>query len=215
MLKTVVIPVRLIELMNVPGYEKMIKEAVTGKGRAESAKTAFLNAECSAVVLGTNDSPQKLGDPGSFLIFCTFTNDFSCDALADLGASINLMPYSMFLKLKLGELKPTNMTIRLADRSCQVPMGVAEDVLVFVGEFQFLVDFVILDMKADRRVPIILGRPFLYTADAIIRVKDRKISLGYKDLRINFSIDRTMTHSYSTDSECFSMEIVDYETGLE
>ncbi|GJS23989.1 reverse transcriptase domain-containing protein [Tanacetum coccineum] len=117
--------------------------------------------------------PPKLGDPGSFLIPCNFNKAFSCDALAELGASINLMPYSLYAKLSLKTLKPTKMSVRLADRSFQYPVGIAENMLVEVGKFTFPADFVILKMEKDSKVPLILGRPFLHTANAVTRVKQK------------------------------------------
>ncbi|GJT87006.1 reverse transcriptase domain-containing protein [Tanacetum coccineum] len=89
---------------------------------------------------------------------------------ADLGASINLMPYPLYAKLYLETLKPTKMSVILADRSFQYPVGIAENMLVEVGKFTFPADFVILEMEEDSKVPLILGRPFLHTADAIIQV---------------------------------------------
>ncbi|GJT03744.1 reverse transcriptase domain-containing protein [Tanacetum coccineum] len=97
-------------------------------------------------------------------------------ALADLGASISLMPYSMYARLDLGELKPTRMCIELANKSTQYPRGVAENVIVKIDKFIFLVDFVVLDMKEDHKILIILGRPFLATAHAMIDVFNKKIS---------------------------------------
>ncbi|GJT66011.1 reverse transcriptase domain-containing protein [Tanacetum coccineum] len=85
---------------------------------------------------------------------------------ADLGASINLMPYSLYAKLCLETLKPTKMSVRLADKSFQYPVGIAENMLVEVGKFTFPADFIILEMEEDSKVPLILGRPFLHTADA-------------------------------------------------
>ncbi|GJS49211.1 putative ribonuclease H-like domain-containing protein [Tanacetum coccineum] len=111
--------------------------------------------------------PPKLGDLGSFLIPCNFKT-FSCNALTDLGASINLTPYSLYAKLSLETLKPTKMSVRLADRTFQYPVGIAENMLVEVGKFTFPVDFIILEMEEDSKVPLILGRPFLHTADAVI-----------------------------------------------
>ncbi|GKA79424.1 putative reverse transcriptase domain-containing protein [Tanacetum coccineum] len=95
-------------------------------------------------------------------------------ALADLGASISLMPYSMFLRLNIGELKPMHMCIELADKSTQIPRGIAENVIVKIDRFIFPVDFVVLDMKEDHKIPIILGRPFLATAHAMIDVFNKK-----------------------------------------
>ncbi|XP_022040424.1 uncharacterized protein LOC110942970 [Helianthus annuus] len=94
----------------------------------------------------------------------------SAHALADLGANINLMPFSLYDRLGLGELTPMRMSLSLADRSVKYPCGIVENLLVKVDKFVFPVDFVILDMEADERVPIILGRPFLRTAKAIIYV---------------------------------------------
>ncbi|GJX24350.1 reverse transcriptase domain-containing protein [Tanacetum coccineum] len=129
-----------------------------------------------------NKAPPKLGDPRIFLILCTFSKAFSCNALADLGTSINLMPYSLYAKLSLETLRLTKMSVRLADRSLQRPIGIAENMLIEVAKFTFPVDFVILEMEEDGKVPLILGRPFLYTADA---------------------------HSYSNDDTCFSIDVID------
>ncbi|GKF61430.1 reverse transcriptase domain-containing protein, partial [Tanacetum coccineum] len=123
---------------------------------------SLLNEECSAIV--QNKLPPKLGDPGSFLIPCTLANSVECLALADLGTSINLMPYSMYLE---NTLKSTRMSIRLANHTYQYPMGVAKNMLVQVGKFMFPADFVILQMEEDDKVSLILGRPFMYTVDAI------------------------------------------------
>ncbi|GKE73584.1 reverse transcriptase domain-containing protein [Tanacetum coccineum] len=101
--------------------------------------------------------PPKHEDPGSFLIPCNFDKTFSCNALADLGASINLVPYSLNAKLSLKTLKPTKMSIRLADRSFQYPIGIAKNWLIKVGKFTFPIDFLILEMEEDSKVPLILG----------------------------------------------------------
>ncbi|GKC64209.1 reverse transcriptase domain-containing protein [Tanacetum coccineum] len=95
----------------------------------------------------------------------------------DLSASINLMPYSLYAKLSLETLKPTKMNVRLADRSFQHPIRIAKNMLVEVGKFTFPMDFVILEMEEDSKVPLILGRPFLHTADAVIRVKHKQLNL--------------------------------------
>ncbi|GJR97202.1 reverse transcriptase domain-containing protein [Tanacetum coccineum] len=120
-----------------------------------------VNENCSAVILKT--FPEKLGDPGRFLIPCDFPELDECLALADLGASINLMPLSVFEKLNLQRLTKTRMILELADRSISTPTGIAEDVFVKVGTFYFPADFVVVDYDADPRVPLILGRPFLRT----------------------------------------------------
>ncbi|GJT77566.1 reverse transcriptase domain-containing protein [Tanacetum coccineum] len=187
--------------------EFAIKELISNKHKIEQISAAFLSDESSAIL--QNKVPPKLGDPGSFLIPCNFNKTFSCNALADLGASINLMPYSLYAKLSLETLKPTKMSVRLADRSFQYPVGIAENMLVEVGKFTFPADFVILEMEEDSKVPLILGRPFLHTADAVIRVKQKQLNLGVGTERMIFNIDSAIKHSYSNDDTCFSIDVID------
>ncbi|GKC75641.1 reverse transcriptase domain-containing protein [Tanacetum coccineum] len=130
-------------------------------------------------------------------------------ALADLGASINLMLYSLYATLSRTTLKPTRMSIRLANHTYQYPMGVAENMLVQVGKFVFPIDFIILQMEEDDRVPLIIGRPFLHTADAIIRVKNKELNLGIGEDRAIFHIDKAMQHSHVNDDTCFRMGVID------
>ncbi|GKC28568.1 reverse transcriptase domain-containing protein [Tanacetum coccineum] len=101
------------------------------------------------------------------------------------------------------------MSVILADRSFQYPVGIAENMLVKVGKFTFLADFVILEMEEDSKVPLILGRPFLHTADAVIRVKQKQLNLGVGTKRMIFNIDSGMKHSYSNDDTCFSINVID------
>ncbi|GJU37853.1 reverse transcriptase domain-containing protein [Tanacetum coccineum] len=150
----------------------------------------------------------KLGDPGSFLIPCNFNKAFSCNAPADLGASINLMPYSLYAKLSLKTLKPTKISVRLADQSFQYPIGIVENMLVEVGKFTFPADFVILKIEEDSKVPLILGRPFLHTADAVIQFKQKQLNLGVGTKRMIFNINSAMKHSYSNDDTCFSIDVI-------
>ncbi|GJR16374.1 reverse transcriptase domain-containing protein [Tanacetum coccineum] len=134
--------------------------------------------------------PEKLGDPGKFLIPCNFPGMDVCYALADLGASINLMPLSIWKKLSLPELTPTRMTLKLADRSITHPKGVAEDVFVKVGSFYFPTDFVVVDFEADPRVPLILGRSFLRTSRTLIDVYEGELILRDGDERLIFHVDK-------------------------
>ncbi|GJW69597.1 reverse transcriptase domain-containing protein [Tanacetum coccineum] len=208
MIRVVRINVPLIDVLaGMPNYGKFLKELISNKHKIEQISAAFLSDESSAMI--QNKVPPKLGDPGSFLIPCNFDKTFSCNALADLGASINLMPYSLYAKLSLETLKPTKMSVRLADRSFQYPVGIAENMLVEVGKFTFPADFVILEMEEDSKVPLILGRPFLHTADAVIRVKQKQLNLGVGTERMIFNIDSAMKHSYSNDDTCFSIDVID------
>ncbi|XP_022041741.1 uncharacterized protein LOC110944386 [Helianthus annuus] len=173
-------------------FAKFLKDLLKRKDRLGEASNIPLSRGCSAVVL--NKIPEKLTDPGLFTIPCLFGSDTECRALADLGASINLMPYSMYERLGLGELSPTRMSLSLADRLVKYPRGIIENLLVKVNKFFFPVDFVVLDMEADEKVPIILGRPFLFTAKAISDVFDGKITLQVGEERVTFEIARSMEH---------------------
>nr|GEZ56308.1 reverse transcriptase domain-containing protein [Tanacetum cinerariifolium] len=127
--------------------------------------------------------PKKLRDPDKFFIPCDFSGMDVCHALANLGASINLMPLSTWKKLSLPDLTPTRMTLKLADRSITRPKGVVEDVFVKVEKFHFPTDLVVVDFKADPRVPLILGRSFLRTGRALIDVYGEEITLRVKNKR--------------------------------
>ncbi|GKF71864.1 reverse transcriptase domain-containing protein, partial [Tanacetum coccineum] len=141
--------------------------------------------------------PEKLEDPDKFLIPCNFPGMDVCHALADLGASINLMPLSFWKKLSLPKLTPTRMTLELADRSITHPKGLAKDVYVKVGKFHFLTDFVVVDFQAGPRVPLILGRSFLRTGRALIDVHGEEITLWVDNEAITFNLDQT-TKFYSS-----------------
>ncbi|GJS85317.1 reverse transcriptase domain-containing protein [Tanacetum coccineum] len=208
MIRSVRINVPLVDVLaGMPHYGKFLKELVSNKHKLEQILAAFLSDESSALI--QNKVPPKLGDPESFLIPCNFNKAFSCDALANLGASINVMPYSLYAKLSLETLKPTKMSVRLADISFQYPVGIVENMLVEVGKFTFLVDFVILEIEEDSKAPLILGRPFLHTADAVIQVKQKQLNLGVGTERMTFHMDSAMKHSYSNDNTCFSIDVID------
>nr|GEU34699.1 DNA-directed DNA polymerase [Tanacetum cinerariifolium] len=148
--------------------------------------TTPVNENCLAVIL--KKLPVKLRDPGKFLISCDFLELVECLALADLGASINLMPLSIWKKLSLPELTPTRMILELADRSTTRPAGIAEDVFVKVGKFHFPIDYVVVDYVVDPRVPLILGRPFLRTGRALIDVYGEELTLRVDDEAITFKV---------------------------
>ncbi|GKC70195.1 mitochondrial proton/calcium exchanger protein-like protein isoform X1 [Tanacetum coccineum] len=130
--------------------------------------------------------PRKEKDPRSFTLPCFINNVCFDNALADLGACVSVMPLSTYLNLGLGELAHTKLTIKLADRTVKYPIGIAKNVLVGIGKLTFPVDFIILDMPEDIKVPLILGRPFLSTVHSKIDVFKRKITLRVGEERINF-----------------------------
>nr|GEZ48876.1 reverse transcriptase domain-containing protein [Tanacetum cinerariifolium] len=155
-------------LVHMPKLAPMFKKLLNNKNKLIELTKTPLNENCSAIVL--KKLPEKLGDPGRFLIPCDFSEFDNCLALADLGASINLRPLSIWKKLKLPNLNDTKMVLELADRTISKPTGVADNVFVKVSNFYFPTDFVVLDFIADPRVPLILGRPFLSTAHTLIDV---------------------------------------------
>nr|GEW85772.1 reverse transcriptase domain-containing protein [Tanacetum cinerariifolium] len=154
-------------LILIPKYQKILKALLSNKERLLELANTLLNENCSAVIL--KKLPEKLGDPRKFLIPCGFSEP-KCKALANLGASINLMPLSVWKNLGLPELISTRMTLELANRTICTIAGIARDVFVPVGEFTFPAAFVFVDLESDPKVPLILGRPFLRTARALIDV---------------------------------------------
>nr|GFD12914.1 reverse transcriptase domain-containing protein [Tanacetum cinerariifolium] len=134
-------------LVHMPKFAPMFKKLFNNKNKLIELTKTPLNENCSAVVL--KKLPEKLGDLGRFLTPCDFSEFDNCLALPDLGASINLMPLSIWKKLKLPRLNDTKMVLELADRTISKPTGVAENVFVKVDKFYFLVDFVVLDFVAD------------------------------------------------------------------
>nr|GEY26154.1 reverse transcriptase domain-containing protein [Tanacetum cinerariifolium] len=145
-------------LILMPKFASTIKSLLTKKEKLFELARTLLNEHCSAVLL--RKLPKKLGDLDKFLIPCDFSGMDECLALTDLGASINLMPLSVWKMLSLPKLSPTCMNLELADRSISCPVGVAEDVFVKVGKFHFPTDFVVVDFDADPRVPLILAVTF-------------------------------------------------------
>ncbi|XP_022033034.1 uncharacterized protein LOC110934154 [Helianthus annuus] len=127
-------------------------------------------------------------NPGSFINPFLIGNISVSNALADLGASINFMPYSIFAKLNLGEPSITHMSKQLVDRSVNFPRGIVENMLVKVDMFVFPVDFVFLDMDEDSEVPLIIGRPFLATSRAVINVYYCKLTLRVNEDNVTFDI---------------------------
>nr|GEU95654.1 reverse transcriptase domain-containing protein [Tanacetum cinerariifolium] len=180
-------------LILMPKLTLTLKALIGNKEKLSKMARNPLNEHCSAVLL--KKLPEKLGDPGKILILCDFPGMAKCLALADLGASINLMPYSVWKKLSLLELTPTCMTLELADRSISRPVGVAEDVYVKVCSFHFLADFVVVDFDADPRVLLILERSFIKTGRALIDVFKGELTLRVGKEAITFNLDQTSRYS--------------------
>nr|GEU79242.1 reverse transcriptase domain-containing protein [Tanacetum cinerariifolium] len=184
-------------LLLMPKFALTIRSLLTSKDKLFELEKVTLNENCSAMLL--KEFLEKLRDPGKFLIPCDLPGIDVCHALSDLGASINLMPLSIWKKLSLPELNPARMTLELADRSITRPKGVAEDVFIKVGKFHFSTDFVVIDFEADPRVPLILGRSFLRTGRALIDVYEKEITLRVNDESVTFKLNQTMRYSSTYD----------------
>ncbi|GJZ10171.1 reverse transcriptase domain-containing protein, partial [Tanacetum coccineum] len=184
-------------LILIPKFASTLKSLISNKEKLFELARTPLNKHCSAILL--KKLPEKLGEPGKFLIPCDFPGMDECLALADLGASINLMPLSVWKKLSLPELTPTCMTLELADLSISQPIGITEDVDIKVGKFQFPADFVVVDFDADPRVPLILGRSFLKTGRALIDVYEVELTLRVGKEAVTFNVDQTSRYSSNYD----------------
>ncbi|GJS19360.1 reverse transcriptase domain-containing protein [Tanacetum coccineum] len=184
-------------LILMPKFASTLKALIGNKEKLSEMARTPLNEHCSAVIL--NKLPKKLGDPGKFLIPCDFPGMEECLALADLGASINLMPLSVWKKLSLPELTPTCMTLELADHLITKPIGIAEEVYLKVGKFKFPADFVVVDFDADPGVLLILGRSFLKTGCALIDVYEEELTLRVGKEAITFNLDQTSRYSSNYD----------------
>ncbi|XP_057734253.1 uncharacterized protein LOC130949596 [Arachis stenosperma] len=179
-------------LEQMPLYAKFLKELINKKRCWDEKETVMLTQECSAVI--QRGIPPKLKDPGSFVISCTIGKITLEKALCDLGASINLMPLSMMKKLAIEEIKPTRMSLVMADRSIKIPNGVMENLLVKVREFIFPADFVIMDTEEEGNNSIILGRHFLATTRAIIDVEKEEMIFRVHNEQMIISIFKSMQH---------------------
>nr|GEU75815.1 reverse transcriptase domain-containing protein [Tanacetum cinerariifolium] len=195
-------------LLLMPKFASMIKSLLTNKDKLFELVKVPLNENFSAMLL--KKLLEKLRDPGKFLIPCDFPGIDVCHALADLGASINLMPLSIWKKLSLPELTLTRMTLELADRSITRPKGVTEDVFVKVGKFHFPTDFVVVDFETEPRVPLILGRSFLRIDRALVNVYGEEITLMVNDESVTFNLNQTMRYFLTYDDNSVNrVDVID------
>ena len=177
-------------IKKVPIYAKFLKDLCTLKRGLNVDKKAFLTEQVSAII--QRKTPVMYKDPGCPTISVNIGGTCVEKALLDLGASVNLLPYSIYKHLWLGELKPTSITLSLADRSIKIPKGTVEDVLIQVDKFYYPVDFVVLDTEPSASwanyVPIILGRPFLATSNAIINCQNGVMQLTFGNMTLELNI---------------------------
>ncbi|XP_019248644.1 PREDICTED: uncharacterized protein LOC109227906 [Nicotiana attenuata] len=194
-------------LLQMPSYAKFLKEILSSKKKLEEVYVVMLTEKCSAIL--QNKLPQKLGNLCSFTIPCTLGGVYFEKALGDFGASINLMPFSIFRKLDLGEMKDIGVSLQFADQSTKKPKGIIENVHVRVDKFVFPLDFVVLEMKECPDEPIILGRPFLATGREIIDVHQGQLILRVDEERVIFYMQKILRFSGDeTSSSCFSIDMI-------
>ncbi|BFG24792.1 hypothetical protein CerSpe_110660 [Prunus speciosa] len=166
-------------LEQMPSYATFMKDILSKKRKFGDHEKIQLTEECSAIL--QRKLPPKKKDRGSFKIPCTIGNNFFEKALCDLGSSINLLPLSVAKKIGIGEIKPTTVSLQMADRSITYPDGIIEDVLVKVDTLIFPADFLVLDMEEDSDTQLILGRPFLITGRTLIDVEEGLITVRVGD----------------------------------
>ena len=189
--KQVKLNIPLLDVIKkIPSYAKFLKDLCIVKRKLGVNKEAFMTEQSTSLI--RNNLPPKYKDPGSPTISIVVGNSKLGHALVDLGASVNLLPYSVYVDLGLGELEPINITLQLADRSVKIPRGIVKDVLVQVDKFYFPVDFVVLDtqpvVNQGTQFPVILGRPFLATANAIIHCRGGLMTLSFGNMTVNLNI---------------------------
>ncbi|WZZ71975.1 hypothetical protein YC2023_083345 [Brassica napus] len=177
--------------MLVLQYSKFLKDAVAAK-KKEMEGMMILTHECSAIIQRL-DVPRKLVDPGCFTLPCALGPMVFERCLCNLGASVSLMPLSIAKKLGFTQYKKCKLSLVLADRSVKIPVGILEDLPLMVGNFEIPTDFVLLEMGEEAQDPLILGRPFLTTAGAIVNVRQGKIDihLGQGNI-LHFDINEVM-----------------------
>ena len=177
-------------IKKIPSYAKFLKDLCMVKRKLGINKEAFMTEQFTSLI--RNNLPPKYKDPGSPTISIMVGNSKLGHALVDLGASVNLLPYSVYVDLGLGELEPTNITLQLAYRSVKIPRGIVKDVLVQGDKFYFPVDFFMFDtqpvVNQGTQFPVILGRPFLATANAIIHCRGGPMTLSFGNMTVNLNI---------------------------
>ena len=177
-------------IKQVPTYAKILKYLCTVKRGLNVDKKAFLTEQVNSII--QCKTPVKYKDPGCHTITVNIGGTYVEKALLDLGASVNLLPYSVYKKLGLGELKPTTITLSLADKSIRILKGTMDDVLIQVDKFYYLVDFVVLDTElvavGANYVLIILGRPFLATSNVIINCRNGVMQLTFGNMILELNI---------------------------
>jgi hypothetical protein len=211
--KQVKINIPLLDaIQQVPAYAKFLKDLCTQKRKSRNhiPKKVLLTEHVSSLI--QHNTPPKFKDPGAPTISCIIGQKEIDKALLDLGAGVNLLPYSVYQQLGLGELKPTTVILQLADRSIKKPRGIIEDVIIKVDKFFFPVDFIVLDTEPvphpERLIPVILGRPFLATANACINCWTGVMEISFGNMKVRLNIFNAFQH-VPDQNECFFVDHIE------
>ncbi|XP_030947542.1 uncharacterized protein LOC115971675 [Quercus lobata] len=192
-------------IKQVPTYAKVIKDLCTIKKKHHVKKTAFLTEQVSAVI--QHKTSPKYKDLGCPMISCTIGDYIMEHVLLDLGASVILIPFSVYQKLGLGELKPTSITLQLVDHSVREPRGIVKDVLVKIEQFYYPVNFIVLDyqpvLHPSVHTPIILGRPFFTTANALINCRNGRMQLTFGSMTLELNIFHVAKQPHEDDDYAY------------
>ena len=191
-------------LTQMPQYAKFMKDILSKKRKITEEGIVNLTATYSAVIQKT--LPEKRQDPGSFTIPCKIRDANMGKTLCDYGANINLMHLSVAQRLSLGELTPIAITLLMEDRTLAHPEGILEDVLIKVGKFVFLVDFMVINMEEEKQIPLLLGRPFLATGATLIDVKKGELTLRVGDEAVHFNLNHSLKQPELSSADCEIVE---------
>ncbi|KAH9770105.1 hypothetical protein KPL71_012260 [Citrus sinensis] len=198
-------------IKKVSSYAKFLKDLCTKKRNIHVQKKAFLTENVTSIL--QHKIPLKCKDPGSPTISCSIGNHIIENALLDLGASVNLLLYSVFVKLGLRELHPTPVVLQLVDQSTKIPRGIVEDVLIQVDKFYFPVDFIVIDTQpiqdSRKHIPIILGRPFLATADAHIQCRIGNMQLSFGNMTMELNIFNIAKQPHNADDGIVDVDLIE------
>jgi hypothetical protein len=211
--KQVKINIPLLDaIQQVPAYAKFLKDLFTHKRKSRNhiPKKVLLTEHVSSLIQHRN--PLKFKDLGAPTILCIIGQKEIDKALVDLGAGVNLLLYSVYQQLDLGELKPTTVILHLVDRSIKKPKGIVEDVIIKVDKFFFPVDFIVLDTELvphpERLIPVILGHPFLATANACINCQTGVMEISFGNIKVRLNIFTTFQHA-PNQNECFFVDNIE------
>ena len=191
-------------LAQMPNYVKFMKDIMSNKRKLEANGMVYLFENYNTII--QHKLPEKLKDPTSFTVPCFIEKHTFNKSLCDLGASINLMSYLVAKRLNLGEIELIALSLQMADRSLTYPKGIIEDVLIKVDKFIFPVDFVVLDMDVNEKVPLIIKRPFLATSRILIDVEHGELTLRVGDDKVQLSIYQKYNSQKKENEGCMRIE---------